>query len=433
MGQAEVIDKGYWLRLDNSANLYPAIRSSHLPWVFRISATLKKRVHAGALQNALDTVIERFPYFKVRLRAGFFWYYLEQNPARLLVRAEGRYPCMPLPDEDGDGYLLRVTAREKRVAVEFFHALTDGSGALKFLQCLVTTYLESLGRRIDDWQTVLNPNEAPDPEESEDAFRRYLSDKVPKPARLSRAFRLPFPIREVFRYSYLCGECSAADVALRARAFNVSVTEYLAGVYLYVLQQIFLDLPQSTLKRYKKMLRLEIPVNLRNLYPSKSMRNFSLFVTPGIDMRLGEYKFEEIVKLVHHYMQTEVAARRLNQQISRNVKPELNAVVRALPLVAKNSILFFRYNAFGPTQYSGVLTNLGRVGMPGCIEQEIEAFTFIPSPGRELRVHGAVATYGDKMRITFGSMTDIRELERRYFRFLSSHGIQLKIRRYADI
>jgi hypothetical protein len=219
---------------------------------------------------------------------------------------------------------------------------------------------------------------------------------------------------------------------LRAKALGITITEYLAAIYLFVLQQIYLDLPDRERKRVKGTLRLEVPVNLRNLYPSKSMRNFTLFVTPGIDIRQGEHDFKEIALLVHHYMQAEVAAKRLNQQLSRNVKPELNAFVRALPLVAKNSILFWRYNTFGPTQYSGVLTNLGVVTMPDTIADEIEAVTFVPSPGRELRVHGAVVTYRDKIRITFGSVTDVVELEKRYFRFLAASGVRVQIRRYWD-
>ena len=50
---------------------------------------------------------------------------------------------------------------------------------------------------------------------------------------------------------------------------------------------------------------------------------------------------------------------------------------------------------------SGVLTNLGRISMPCCIASEVESFTFIPSPGRDLRINAAVATYEDKIRITF--------------------------------
>jgi hypothetical protein len=422
-----------WFSLDNAANLYPAIHSERLPMVFRISAILKQRVHAGLLQQALDAVLPRFPYYQVRLRAGFFWYYLEENPARPLVRAEGASPCETLPDEDGNGYLFRVQAYKSRVSVEFSHIITDGTGGLIFFKTLLATYLERRGFPVGDWGELFNPADDPDPEEFEDAYSRYHTKPVPNPGRLNNAFTLPYPLRQRYRYTYLTGECSSSAVYALAKQHDVSVTEYLAGVYLFILQGIYHDMPRSAIRRAKPTLRMQIPVNLRRLYPTKSMRNFTLFVTPGIDMRLGWYDLDEIIKRVHLYMAAETDIRNMSQQLARNVKLGRKILIRSIPLVLKNSIIVNRYNTRGPNQYSGVLTNLGVVKMPETIADQIESFTFVPPPGRELRIHGAVATYGDKMHITFGNVTDVRELQRRFFRFLADSGIHVKLYRYKDV
>ena len=190
-----------WFKLDNSANLYPAIRGEQIPMVFRVTATLKEIVHADLLQQALDRVIERFPYYKVRLRAGFFWYYLERHDKRAYVRAEGGMPCESLPDSKSGGYLFRIMAYKRRVAVEFFHVLTDGSGGVTFLKTLIASYLELKGHQVSDWGDLINPEEDPDPEEFEDAYHRYHASSAPKPLRLKPAFQLPFPVRNIFRYS----------------------------------------------------------------------------------------------------------------------------------------------------------------------------------------------------------------------------------------
>jgi hypothetical protein len=395
--------------------------------VFRISVTLKEIVQAETLQDALDKVLNRFPYYRVRLRAGFFWYYLERNEARSFVQAESETPCHGLPDAGSAGHLFRVQAYKRRISVEFFHALTDGTGGLNFLKTLTAAYLERKGSHITDWGELLNPEDCPNPEEFEDAYHRYNSHSAPKPPRLRPAFRLSYPLRSDFRYSYITGECSATRLHSCAKNLDASVTEYIAGVYLFVLQQIYRDLPPHEKRRHNKALRLEIPVDMRRLYPSKSMRNFSLFVTPGIDMRLGLYTLEEIIQIVHNYMGVEVDARRLNRQLARNVNPEGNAFIRSIPLAVKSAILQSRFAHYGPTLFSGVLTNLGRITMPECLASQIESFTFVPSPGTALRIHGGVATYGDMMRITFGSVTDITELERRFFGILVQSGIHVKI------
>ena len=54
------------------------------------------------------------------------------------------------------------------------------------------------------------------------------------------------------------------------------------------------------------------------------MRNFSLFVLPEIDLRLGQYTFDEIIKIVHHRMKLETDEKLINKIISRNVGSEKN-------------------------------------------------------------------------------------------------------------
>jgi hypothetical protein len=425
--------KKNWFTLDNAAKLYPAIHSERLPMVFSVSATLTTTINADSLQDALDTVMPRFPYYKVRLRAGFFWYYLENNPARVVIRAETDTPCRVLPDYDGNGFLFRVQAYKRRIAVEFSHILTDGTGALTFLKSLIVEYLHLRGHPAEEMDGILRSTDDPDPEEFEDAYARFNTRVSPKPDRLKRAFRLPYPLKPVHRHTCLTGECSSDAVYHQAKMKGVSVTEYLAGVYLFVLQGIYRDLPAVAKQRAKKTARMQIPVNLRKLYPSKTMRNFSLFVTPGIDMRLGWYDLDDIIKRVHRYMKNEADTRHIDQQLSRNQNFERSVFVRSMPLLLKNAVIHSTYTNLGPTQYSGVLTNLGRVRMPPSIEGEIESFTFIPPPGKELRVHGAMATFGDKMRITFGNVTDVMEVQRRFFCFLVDAGIHVRLYRYKDV
>ncbi len=69
----------FWLRLDNAAKIYPAIRDNELTSVFRIAATLKHPVRIKPFIEAIAALERRFPYYKVRLKAGFFWYYLEES------------------------------------------------------------------------------------------------------------------------------------------------------------------------------------------------------------------------------------------------------------------------------------------------------------------------------------------------------------------
>ena len=126
-----------WVKLDNAAKIYPAARRRNWSNVFRLSATLKEPVDEAVLQSALDVTARRFPSIAARLRKGIFWYYLQQLPSGPKLSREYSYPLARMNSRETRRCAFRVIAYENRIAVEFFHSLTDGNGALVFLKTLI--------------------------------------------------------------------------------------------------------------------------------------------------------------------------------------------------------------------------------------------------------------------------------------------------------
>src|SRR5688572_32321528 len=79
----------FWMRLDNAAKIYPAVQNEELTAVFRLSCRLKDRIKAKPLLAAVRKIEDRFPYYKVKPKKGFFWYYLEfhDKPIQKIGRA----------------------------------------------------------------------------------------------------------------------------------------------------------------------------------------------------------------------------------------------------------------------------------------------------------------------------------------------------------
>ena len=119
----------------------------------------------------------------------------------------------------------------------------------------------------------------------------------------------------------------------RAREKNVSLTEYLIAVYMYALQEVYYELPEKIKRKCYKTVRIEVPVNLRKMYPSKTMRNFTLYVLPEIELRQKGYTFDELIRVVYYQMKLETGTRRIDKIISRNVGGEKNPFVRGVPLI----------------------------------------------------------------------------------------------------
>ena len=109
--------------LDNAAKIFPAARRRNWSNVFRLSATLREEVDRDALRTALDVTVRRFPSIAVRLKNGLFWYYIEQIPAAPEIMEEKPYPLSRMPFDDIRKCAFRVIVYERRIALEFFHAL----------------------------------------------------------------------------------------------------------------------------------------------------------------------------------------------------------------------------------------------------------------------------------------------------------------------
>ena len=126
-----------WFPLDNAAKIYPAARNENWSNVFRVSATLKESVDCDVLHAAVVVTVKRFPSLAVRLRNGAFWYYLEQLPCAPKIREDSSYPLTRMSKKETKKCAFRVLVYGERIAVEIFHSLTDGNGAVVFLKSLV--------------------------------------------------------------------------------------------------------------------------------------------------------------------------------------------------------------------------------------------------------------------------------------------------------
>lgn len=131
-----------WRKLDNSAKIFPIISNKKISTVFRVSVVLKDYIENDILQKAVQIALDKQVAFKVKLRKGFFWYYLEQNTKTPLVEKENNYPCKYIDRNENNGYLFKVTYYNKKINLDVLHSLTDGNGAVGFLKEIVYNYID---------------------------------------------------------------------------------------------------------------------------------------------------------------------------------------------------------------------------------------------------------------------------------------------------
>ncbi len=228
--------KDVWYKLDLSAIVYPTLQRRDFSSVYRLSVLLKETVDPVLLQAALDKTLPRFPTYRVAIRKGLFWRYLEPNTRPgPYVMEDIKNPCMPMPFKGNNRYLIRLYYFDRRISLEAHHCLGDGTGGMCLLQTLTAAYLDLLGHPVTPEGFVLDIHANPDPEELEDAYMRYANAQVCPPRPAEKTYRVRGTKEPFYTLNIIDGILSVQEVMTVARKYNASITEYLNAVLLYAL------------------------------------------------------------------------------------------------------------------------------------------------------------------------------------------------------
>ena len=414
-----------WMRLDNAAKIYPAAKRRNWNNFFRLSATLTEPIDVPVLRAALDVTVRRFPSMAVRLRRGVFWYYLEEIPQPPPIQEEKSCPLAHAPFQEVRRCAFRVLVYRDRIAVEFFHALTDGTGGLIFLKTLVAEYLtQKYGVSIPAEYGVLGRLEEPDPEELEDSFLRYAGD-VKASRKESTAYHLSgTPERDGYK-NLITMMLSAEEVRACAKSRGLSVTELLCAA----MMQAILDLQAEKVRdpRRRKPVKVLVPVNLRGLFPSRTLRNFASYITPELDPRMGECSFKELCDEVHHRMGLENNRRTMRAKFAANVASERSPVLRVMPLFIKNIAMKAVFDAVGERKSCLCLSNLGNVQLPAAMAPYVTRMDFIIGVQAAAPHNCGVVTWNGTLYINCIRSIREPELEMHFYRVLRDLGLPVKV------
>jgi NRPS condensation-like uncharacterized protein len=388
-------------------------------FVFRLSVSLTHRIKLKHLQNALDNVMTRFSYFRVHMKSGFFWHYwLESNDSPIVMK-DVQYPCEWIPVNTKPVFPLRIRAYYNTLSCEFHHSITDGGGGLQFLKSLLAEYLLQIGAITGIDTSIISTSSEKEFVEFEDPYFLHYKKRIPPPEKNMNAVRFKDKLLKTDKFHITQGLIKTNELLTVSKSHNVTITEYLAAVYLDALQEHF-DIQKGPI-------RILIPINLRSILKSKTMRNFFLWTRPCIDTRLGVYSFEDILKKVKHHMKMTIDEKEMFRQVKVNIGSQLNFFVRILPLFFKHILIRTIYPMLGEKEQSGVLTNLGRVNLPDEIAEHIQSFQFVPPPAKFTKVSLAVISFNNTVSLTFGSLIKSKEVERLFFQNLRKNGIGVKI------
>lgn len=398
--------------IDHSAKFYPIMSTKKAQSLFRIYAIMNETVDKDKLQIALNDVLPRFEAYKVRLKKGYAWHFFEYNDAPCKVFAEETL-LKPINPDDTNGYWFRVSALGNKIVLEIFHALADGNGALAFLKSIVKRYRELLGVEVDDEGTI-DWQSQPHQEETEDSFEKnYKPISFGQMNLKALAGKVPHRIKGTLSkdgYEVSEGVADSADILKKAKEIGVSFTAYIAGVLAFSIEK--------TCKN-KVPIAVMIPVNLRALYPSKTMRNFVTFVR----VIFAPSSFESVEACAieaQRQIKVLTAKDKLDAFISTTVKAQRNWILKVVPLFLKTAILRLG-RLFMRSRQTIIFSNLGNVVSPQSMGVERYVLNMNVSKNNTQNL-GAITTNG-KTTLAFTRAIKETSLPREFFAELEKHGI----------
>ncbi len=413
----------HWYKLDNAAKIYPAAQTSRWAPIFRLSATLNEEVDVAVMQEALGHVLKRMPTMACRLEAGLFWYRLESLDGVPAIESDVRNPMLRIHQPDGS--LFRARCYHRRIAVEFFHAVSDGAGGLTFLLTMVREYLRlKYGADIPTGDRILDCAAAPTVGEMEDSFLRHagresISRKEPLAYTLHGT---PIPREEVIITS---GTVPSDRLLALARSHNATLGELLTALLVQAIAEV--QRGDTSPSRRRRQVKVSVPVNLRPYFNSNTLRNFSSYINVGIDTRLGEYSLDEVLMQIHHTMRLNLTEKQLRARFSGNVALEKLFAIRLLPLVLKNPIMRSVYNFEGKRYISSTLTNIGLVNLPAEMQSYVERLDFMLGPSTDAITNMATISYNNQTSLNFTRTMVESDVERSFFRSLVRLGVPVRI------
>jgi hypothetical protein len=103
--------------------------------VIRMEIRLQDSIDGAALRRAVDTTMQRYPYFADLLQKEGNAYRFRENRNPVAVTNSER--GVPLNSEASGFHLLAFSWQNDVIYVDVFHALTDGTGMLELIRTLL--------------------------------------------------------------------------------------------------------------------------------------------------------------------------------------------------------------------------------------------------------------------------------------------------------
>lgn len=398
----------WWRKLDNTAKVF-SLDEKRNNNTFRLSVILKEKIDSKILEQATIKTLNTYPSYKVKIKSGFFWKYLETNEKEPIVKKEKGIPCESINLKENNDYLFKVTYFYNKINLDVFHVLTDGLGATNFFKEILYNYLNlKYHLKVDDNKILRNIDNIQD-ENIKNGDKKLISNKYHKKAFLIKE---KADLSKNKTYHYILDLKKFKSICKKN---NVSITEYLTALYIYAIYKTVYD------KESSKDIIVSIPIDLRKYYNVESLSNF--FTCMSIEGNVSsnqKISFETILSHVQKEFKNKLTPENVKKYLSRDVKLGTNIAIRLVPLFIKETFIQ-RFGKLVNQASTTTLSNIGSIKIEEPYKKYIDNIIVLVSTGKIQKVKCTICSYENNLNVTINSNLESNDLENEFYKLLIEH------------
>lgn len=404
----------FWRKLDNTAKIFSLDEQKNNN-TFRLSVILKEKVDSIILKSALIETLEIYPSYRVKIKSGFFWSYLESNSKEPTIEEEQEIPCSSINFSKNNDFLFKVTYFNNKINLDVFHVLTDGVGATVFFKEIIYNYLQlKYTLKVDNREIVKDFGTNPD------EYLQNVNKKLGYHGKTKKAFLIKEKsnMSKNKTYHYILDLEKFKSICKKE---EVSITEYLTALYIYAIYKTVYD------KASNKDIVISVPIDLRNHYNVKSFSNFFACMSIEANVFNKNYvSFDKILMQVHKEFKSKLTEDNINKYLARDVKLGTNVLIRLVPLPIKK--LFIKYLGKLVNQMATTtLSNIGSIKIDEPYKKYIDNIIVLVNAGRIQKVKCTICSYENNLTVTINSNLIDSMLEYEFYRLLIKYVGEFKL------
>lgn len=394
-----------WRRLDNTAKIFSLSVDDDMS-VFRFSALLKDKIDIDLLKRAVIKALEDYPMYRVKLGTGLFWNYLDFNNRGPVVEEEDDIPCANINFRKNNNYLFKVTYYKNKINIDFFHVLTDATGAIVFFKSLIYHYLDLRYNLKHEEKTNLDFG-------TKDQYLKYFDKNYSRGSDLKKAYIIPgkvdMKVNNTYHYTV-----DIKDFKKVCKKEKMTITEYLTAIYIYALYEAYYKKNPNN-----KELSVSIPINLRKHYNDETLSNFFTYTNIVSNFKdKDNVSFEDVLVQVKKEYLNKLNSEKIKEYLARDVKLGMNLSIRLVPLFVKRAFIKF-LGSLVTNSATSRLSNIGIIDFENKYKKYIDNIFILVLPNKVQKIKCTVCSYDDKLNITMNSNINDLNFENIFYDLLN--------------